>query len=965
MSIEDRTASRRVDKHPVPRRTITSLFFVLLLADPSVPAPAAGEQSLRCGTSDDFSRTLFEAHQARLRASRAVQSKNAQASSGRLDIIDGIAILEGDATTTFGGSPFTVSEGISLRLKPNQQRSFDVERLPLVYDTTVTQPVSQLGNSTSVELPLNFTFPLAEKNYRTVWVSRTGCFSFGSAFDVTYAGGGFEYYTLVRAINDRTPRFCPYFKKLAWWDVRILSKPSELTIALQSSAGTLGVQATLRATGEVIFSYKKFGEPGLRAVIATTGQESFWQMLTPIASVDGPANSPLRNTAVLQMTGTNVLMLRFQSRTPLANLTPGSVSFQVDLFADSGFTQRFGSARVQMASSGWQAEVDVRLRFFAGELVQRFGIDPKSLMVAGDTISFLIPMGIFPGTRGPLFAAVNNFPSGSYRLPATIDISSAEDINTDFSIGPMKERSVPLLSLEEWTTVDYFAVAERVKELGNIWDSLVVYTTFVPDLPDVFNCFRGNTEVQGIGPVNTAGPPSPSILMMKRLPNEVDCDGISVLSHEFGHNWLYSFSIMENGKKTGSLRRDDNHPAINVHLPAAFPVCRDRGAGGEIESSVMGGGYWAANADGSFSTAKGGAPLGYHYGYSWHELYLMGLAAASEVSPWFYIGGLSPPQPNNYFPTSGVTVRGTRIPVLVDQIIAAEGKRTPDFQSTKKSFSVPFVLLHAKGEVVSTDQLARLQNMRDQWKVQWERAVGNRATLVTKFSTIAAIPSFTASSVVNAASFAPGVVPGGLISLFGIRLTSGVSGVVSAGAVPLPTEIRGTAVTFSGWAAAIVAVANLNGQEQINLQVPWEVAGLDHTTVIVRNNGLSSQGVQVGVLTAQPGIFAIADGATGERLGPDRPSSRSDVVVIYATGLGEVLPRPLSGAPAGLSRTTGQVFVTVGGVNAPVRFSGLAPGFVGLYQVNAEIPISVQTGGADVVVSINGHNSNSVRISIR
>jgi hypothetical protein len=106
----------------------------------------------------------------------------------------------------------------------------------------------------------------------------------------------------------------------------------------------------------------------------------------------------------------------------------------------------------------------------------------------------------------------------------------------------------------------------------------------------------------------------------------------------------------------------------------------------------MGGGYWVANADGSFSTAKGGAPLGYHYGYSWHELYLMGLAAASEVSPWFYIGGLSPPQPNYYFPIPGVTGRGTKIPVLVDQIIAAEGKRNPDFQSTKKSFSVPFVL---------------------------------------------------------------------------------------------------------------------------------------------------------------------------------------------------------------------------------------------------------------------------------
>jgi uncharacterized protein (TIGR03437 family) len=53
------------------------------------------------------------------------------------------------------------------------------------------------------------------------------------------------------------------------------------------------------------------------------------------------------------------------------------------------------------------------------------------------------------------------------------------------------------------------------------------------------------------------------------------------------------------------------------------------------------------------------------------------------------------------------------------------------------------------------------------------------------------------------------------------------------------------------------------------------------------------------------------------------------------------------------------------GLNAPVSFSGLAPGFIGLYQINAEVPAAVGTGSMDVTVAAGGVTSNVARMSVR
>jgi uncharacterized protein (TIGR03437 family) len=63
--------------------------------------------------------------------------------------------------------------------------------------------------------------------------------------------------------------------------------------------------------------------------------------------------------------------------------------------------------------------------------------------------------------------------------------------------------------------------------------------------------------------------------------------------------------------------------------------------------------------------------------------------------------------------------------------------------------------------------------------------------------------------------------------------------------------------------------------------------------------------------------------------------------------------------------TLTQPTVTIGGRNADVSFSGLAPGFVGLYQVNVKVPDGAAPGNAvPVVLTIGGATSNTATIAI-
>ncbi|MEO8126662.1 MAG: hypothetical protein ABI822_06180, partial [Bryobacteraceae bacterium] len=136
----------------------------------------------------------------------------------------------------------------------------------------------------------------------------------------------------------------------------------------------------------------------------------------------------------------------------------------------------------------------------------------------------------------------------------------------------------------------------------------------------------------------------------------------------------------------------------------------------------------------------------------------------------------------------------------------------------------------------------------------------------------------------------------------------------------------------------------------------------------------TSQVVTLALADYSPALFAGAGGMaaaldqSNAAVTSSNPVRRGQVVQLFANGLGAVANQPASGDPATsspLSRTTSVPTVTIGGQQAAVMFSGLAPGFAGLYQVNAVVPAGVPAGLQSVVLAIGGVASSPVTLPVQ
>ena len=228
--------------------------------------------------------------------------------------------------------------------------------------------------------------------------------------------------------------------------------------------------------------------------------------------------------------------------------------------------------------------------------------------------------------------------------------------------------------------------------------------------------------------------------------------------------------------------------------------------------------------------------------------------------------------------------------------------------------------------------------------------------------------------VINGASFAPPTFPiaaGTIVSLFGSGMAAGT---VPAGATPLPTTLGGVVVTINGVPAPLFFVSPL----QINLQVPFATAG-PLATIVVTNGGVPSNTVLVPLASTSPGVFSnsldglgpgiIVHSLTFAPVTEADPTSPGEFVSILLTGLGALQP-PLGDGVAGpvdpLSLTTDPDIEVLFGFEAlpsVISFSGAAPFFVGLYQINVTVP-DLQVVGAAVPVAILTSNAISDFVTV-
>jgi uncharacterized protein (TIGR03437 family) len=196
----------------------------------------------------------------------------------------------------------------------------------------------------------------------------------------------------------------------------------------------------------------------------------------------------------------------------------------------------------------------------------------------------------------------------------------------------------------------------------------------------------------------------------------------------------------------------------------------------------------------------------------------------------------------------------------------------------------------------------------------------------------------------------------------------------------LPYSIKGTAVLVNGVPAPLYAVANVNGQEQINFQVPWEVQGMNlpytvpAATIVVVNNGTLSPALRAFFFPISPAIVttdgtqAVAVHADYSVVTTQNPAHSGEVITLYGTGFGPVTPLPATDTPAGaspLSTMNPTPSVTINAHNSTVLFAGLSPGSVGLYQFNVVVPDQVGRGNLNVLINVGGTNSNLVTIPVQ
>ena len=267
------------------------------------------------------------------------------------------------------------------------------------------------------------------------------------------------------------------------------------------------------------------------------------------------------------------------------------------------------------------------------------------------------------------------------------------------------------------------------------------------------------------------------------------------------------------------------------------------------------------------------------------------------------------------------------------------------------------------------------------------RATGEGAILVTasaigqsvtfNLGTGVVGPIVPVEGFVNGASFVQGWTPGSLGSLFLSGLLGDVDGVVLPQDFPFPTTLEGVQIKVNGVPAPLIAVININGAEQINLQVPFG-PGSGPATVMVERDGLSTTVEGVPLTAVQPGIFefgldgqlfaAILDAPPDNKLvTPSNPAVPGKVVQLFLTGLGPT--NPMVGTnqpgPVPLGLPLADVSVGIDDQGVEVLGSFYAPDAITLYQINFRIPGNAQAGNRKLSVVADGVASQDSLIPIQ
>ena len=236
--------------------------------------------------------------------------------------------------------------------------------------------------------------------------------------------------------------------------------------------------------------------------------------------------------------------------------------------------------------------------------------------------------------------------------------------------------------------------------------------------------YVGSNQMQERPPADAPVGTDHDITFYQQQLAEISADGkmppymyaMSQIAHEMGHRWA-AFVSAKVGDETIPL--GPVHWARGLQARVAFPYRRP------TEASIMGGGVWQNNLDGTYTQLDDD----YYVpatGWSYLDLYLMGLVSAAEVPDFTILRNLAPAgKDSNGHPI----FKADRTKVTIKDVIAAEGPRLPGVDKSQREFNTGIVIVVQHGEKPSPELIERAEAIRKQWIDYFSITTGHRASM--------------------------------------------------------------------------------------------------------------------------------------------------------------------------------------------------------------------------------------------
>ena len=535
-------------------------------------------------------------------------------------------------------------------------------------------------------------------------------------------------------------------------------------------------QAVLHNDGAIEMSYQQLAAKdaiiGIFPLASSVAEK-------PLATLAGKKNSSVAahlDIQYLKLSVVDGLLLKVTFETAGAALAEGDaglsgIAYRVYFKAHNPSTQPDDGA---LASAVWTIRgLAPRNRANAGTS-RYFAFGPgvsRRVKLSGNTISI---QGILPSA---LWGATQIAVSADASAPGS-DEPAAQILAHPVSLSGIRNPEAHLSSLKPsdgpfsvvYEAFHYYALPNPrdltcsvIKSLGDKFDFLAYYSDFRVDNQEAGTpsdgplgavggtvtgigatqrglasyCTLGRFQWQFIQPVYVG-----SNQMQERPPNEApvgtDHDitfyqqqlaeisqdgrmppymyGISQIAHEMGHRWAAFVSAKVGGE---TIPLGPTHWARGLQAGVPFPYQRP------TEASIMGGGVWHDNFDQTYTQLDDD----YYVpatGWSYLDLYLMGLISPAEVPDFFILRSLVPAGKN----ADGRPIfKADRTRVTIHDVIAAEGVRSPGVDKSQRLFNTGMVIVVQHGAKPSSELIERTNGIRKQWIDYFSITTGRRASM--------------------------------------------------------------------------------------------------------------------------------------------------------------------------------------------------------------------------------------------